>query len=407
MREIIWITWLAVVLTGCQTTQQFDVGTRPQFLVSQLSAGELKTKLESCLDKPVKRTQFSIGHRGAPLFYPEHTKESYLAAAKMGAGTLECDVTFTKDKKLVCRHAQCDLHATTDILLQPKLASKCRQPFTPADPDSGIPASAQCCTSDITLAEFKQLKGKMDGVNNQATTVAEFVKGTPNWRTDLYASSGTLMTHSESIALFKQLAVNMTPELKAPEVPMPFNGLSQSQLAQKMLDEYSEHNVLPSQVFPQSFSYQDIQYWIKHAPEFANNAVFLDGREASERFDINSPSTWQPSMDDLVQDQVKIIAPPIWMLITSDKNGDIVPSQYALAAKRAGLKIIAWSLERSGPLANGGGWYYQSVNNAIKNDGDILKVLDILAKQVGVVAVFSDWPTTTSFYASCMGINSN
>ncbi|MEJ6475293.1 glycerophosphodiester phosphodiesterase family protein [Pseudoalteromonas piscicida] len=407
MREIIWITWLAVVLTGCQTTQQFDVGTRPQFLVSQLSAGELKTKLESCLDKPVKRTQFSIGHRGAPLFYPEHTKESYLAAAKMGAGTLECDVTFTKDKKLVCRHAQCDLHATTDILLQPKLASKCRQPFTPADPDSGIPASAQCCTSDITLAEFKQLKGKMDGVNDQATTAAEFVKGTPNWRTDLYASSGTLMTHSESIALFKQLAVNMTPELKAPEVPMPFNGLSQSQLAQKMLDEYSEHNVPPSQVFPQSFSYQDIQYWIKHAPEFANNAVFLDGREASERFDINSPSTWQPSMDDLVQDQVKIIAPPIWMLITSDKNGDIVPSQYALAAKRAGLKIIAWSLERSGPLANGGGWYYQSVKNAIKNDGDILKVLDILAKQVGVVAVFSDWPATTSFYASCMGINSN
>ncbi|AXQ97033.1 glycerophosphodiester phosphodiesterase family protein [Pseudoalteromonas piscicida] len=404
MRQIIWITWLAVVLTGCQAIQRFDVGTRPQFLVSQLPDGELKEKLTGCLDKPIMRTRFSIGHRGAPLFYPEHTKESYIAAAKMGAGTLECDVTFTKDKTLVCRHAQCDLHATTDILLQPKLASKCRQPFTPANPDSSTLASAQCCTSDITLAEFKQLKGKMDGVNRQATTVAEFVRGTPYWRTDLYASSGTLMTHSESIALFKQLGVNMTPELKAPEVPMPFEGLNQSQLAQKMLNEYSEHNVPPSQVFPQSFSYQDIQYWIKHAPEFANHAVFLDGREAGEQFDINKPSTWQPSMEDLVKNKVKIIAPPIWMLISEDKNGDIIPSQYALAAKRAGLKIIAWSLERSGPLANGGGWYYQSVKNAVKHDGDILRVLDILTKQVGVVAVFSDWPATTSFYASCMGI---
>lgn len=404
MRLTLSLIWLTVFLTGCQATKQFDVGTRPQFLVSQLPDGELKEKLASCLDKPIKRSRFSIGHRGAPLFYPEHTKESYTAAAKMGAGTLECDVTFTKDKALVCRHAQCDLHATTDILLKPQLAAKCKKPFTPANPDANEPASAECCTSDLTLAEFKQLTGKMDGVNNKATTAAEYVKGTPNWRTDLYASTGTLMTHSESIALFKQLGVNMTPELKAPEVPMPFNGLSQNQLAQKMLDEYSEHDVPPSQVFPQSFAYQDIQYWIKHAPEFANHAVFLDGRETSEHFDINKPSTWQPSMEDLVKNKVKIIAPPIWMLISEDKNGDIIPSQYALAAKHAGLKIVAWSLERSGPLANGGGWYYQSVKNAVKHDGDILRVLDILTKQVGVVAIFSDWPATTSFYASCMGI---
>ncbi|WVM93321.1 hypothetical protein ULG90_04825 [Halopseudomonas pachastrellae] len=33
--------------------------------------------------------------------------------------------------------------------------------------------------------------------------------------------------------------------------------------------------------------------------------------------------------------------------------------------------MIAWSLERSGPLANGGGWYYQSITEAINNDGDM------------------------------------
>ena len=46
----------------------------------------------------------------------------------MGAGVLECDVTFTKDKELVCRHAQNDLHTSTNILATP-LASTCVDPL--------------------------------------------------------------------------------------------------------------------------------------------------------------------------------------------------------------------------------------------------------------------------------------
>ena len=34
----------------------------------------------------------------------------------MGAGIVECDVTFTKDGELVCRHDECDLATTTDIV---------------------------------------------------------------------------------------------------------------------------------------------------------------------------------------------------------------------------------------------------------------------------------------------------
>ena len=37
----------------------------------------------------------------------------------------------------------------------------------------------------------------MDGFNPDATTPAEYQNGTPRWRTDLYANSGTLMTHDE------------------------------------------------------------------------------------------------------------------------------------------------------------------------------------------------------------------
>ena len=60
-----------------------------------------------------------------------------------------------------------------------------------------------------------------------------------------------------------------------------------------------------------------------------------------------------------------------------------MPSPYAQAAKAAGLEIITWTLERSGPLTDGGGYYYQSVKDAISNDGDMFMVLDVLAQKVG------------------------
>ena len=385
--------------------KNIEVGPRPYFLVEDMYEGSLKTSLQQCSEGPFYKTDFSIGHRGAPMQFPEHTKESYEAAARMGAGIVECDVTFTGDKELVCRHSQCDLHTTTNILDVPELAAKCSLPFSPADPASGTLAQAQCCTSDITLAEFKTLKGKMDSANTNATTVAEYLDGTPSYRTDMYASKGTLMTHAESIELFKKLNVKMTPELKSANVAMPFDGFTQNQYAQKMLDEYKAAGVSPRKVFPQSFNLNDVLYWISAEPEFGQQAVYLDGRDSDPTFDITNPNTWSPTMAELVADGVKIIAPPIWMLVAEgSEEGEIVPSVYAIAAKAAGLEMIAWSLERSGPLTEGGGWYYQTINNVINNDGDQLKLLDVLAKDVGIKGMFSDWPGTTTYYASCMNL---
>jgi glycerophosphoryl diester phosphodiesterase len=387
-----------------------QLGPRPFFLVDDMDEGNLKNKLLSCRKGPFKKSDFSIGHRGAPLQFPEHTKESYVAAARMGAGILECDVTFTQDMELVCRHSQCDLHTTTNILAIPELAEKCSVPFIPAeiDPVTGEvlkPASAQCCTSDITLAEFRMLTGKMDASNPNATTVEEYLGGTASWRTDLYASRGTLMTHKESIELFKQLGAKMTPELKEASVTMPFQGhFSQQDYAQKMIDEYKEAGVKPKDVYPQSFNYDDILYWIQNEPAFGKQAVYLDGRYETAEFDHTNPATWKPSMEELVAQGVKIIAPPIPILLATDKNNRIVPSVYAKAAKKAGLDIITWTLERSGPLASGGGFYYQTVSQAVNNDGDVYEVLDVLARQVGILGIFSDWPATTTYYANCMKI---
>ena len=193
----------------------------------------------------------------------------------------------------------------------------------------------------------------------------------------------------------------MTPELKAPAVEMPWQGhYSQQDYAQQLIDEYREAGVTPRDVYPQSFNLDDVRYWIDADPDYGKQAVYLDGRD-SQGLDPQNPGTWQPDMATLKRYGVNIIAPPLWMLVSS-KNQRIVASPYARAARDAELDIIAWSLERSGPLASGGGWYYQSVSPQIDNDGDMLTLLDVLAREVGVIGVFSDWPATTTFYANCL-----
>jgi len=242
-----------------------DLGPRPAWLVSQMTDSPLKDKLEACLGQPAKRTLFSISHRGAPLQFPEHTEEGYRAAAQMGAGILECDVTFTADKELVCRHSQNDLHTTTNILAS-ELSGKCTTGFTPAKGDQ--PASAECRTSDLTLAEFRSLRGKMDSADKRAETVDAYLAGTAPWRTELYGAAGTLVSHAESVSLFKGLGVKFAPELKAPEVDMPYEGMSQEDYAQKLIDDYKAAGIPPEDVFAQSFNLDDVLYWIDNEPEF-------------------------------------------------------------------------------------------------------------------------------------------
>jgi len=382
-----------------------QLGPRPFYLVADMDDSPLKKSLQKCSKRSFKRTDFSIGHRGAAMQFPEHTRESYEAAARMGAGILECDVTFTQDRELVCRHSQCDLHTTTNILAIPELATKCSVPFQPAviDPLTGAtitPAQAQCCTSDITVAEFKTLKGKMDAFNPDATTVEAYMNATPGWRTDLYTAKGTLLTHRESIELFKRLGTKMTPELKSPSVTMPFDGdYTQEAYAQQMIDEYKAAGISADKVFAQSFNLGDVLYWINHEPEFGQQTVFLD--------DIDSISEGYPSLTTLqvlASQGVNIIAPPMWALLDVDAHNRIVPSAYAVNARAAGLDIIGWTLGRSGLRKTGGGWYDQSVTPAVNNDGDMLEALDVLAQDVGIRGIFSDWPATVTYYANCQGL---
>ena len=84
----------------------------------------------------------------------------------------------------------------------------------------------------------------MDAAESSATTVEAYLGGTADWRTTLYSiEPATLMTHAESIELFKSLGAKFTPELNNPSVEMPFNGFSQEDYAQKLVDEYKAASI--------------------------------------------------------------------------------------------------------------------------------------------------------------------
>jgi glycerophosphoryl diester phosphodiesterase len=291
----------------------------------------------------------------------------------------------------------------------------------------------KCCTSDLTLAEFKTLKGKMDAANNKATNVDDYMDATANWRTDLYSagSHGVLMTHAESIQLIKEWGRKATPELKKydRQAGMP----SYDEIRAKVAQEYKDAGFDPKNVWLQSFEIADIEYWVNKTKEFGVQAVYLDNAycdgsygdqdgtqntrgcrgvfndELASAGDERSPMQTADHVNGfeaLKAKGINFIAPPMQMLVKKDGKG-YWRSEYATAAKAAGLKIITWTLERSGPLGGGGGWYYGTINSNVDNDGDMLELLHVLHKSVGIEGIFSDWPATTTFYANCLDVVAN
>jgi glycerophosphoryl diester phosphodiesterase len=384
-----------------------SMGERPYYLINNMPASPLKSKLQSCANGPFQVSSFVLGHRGGgTLQFPEETVENAVAGARMGAGVLECDVAFTGDRGLVCRHSLCDLHTTTNILLKPELAKKCTVPFTPANATS--PANALCCTSDITTAEYLTLCGKQDGFNASAKTPADYQYGTPIWRTELYDTCGTVMTLDSYITLVDSFPGyrNFTPELKTPpaQVPMPFKGYTQEQYARDMLNAFIKKDIDPSRVWAQSFNPPDIYQWLKEFPAFGKQAVFLD--ESGD--DAATFKTAVAALADIRKKGVNIISPPFTYLVTlASDNKTIIPSAYAIQAKKVGLDIITWTFERSGPLATvlaRNEYYFSSIAPALHYDGQYYEVLDVLAQQVGIKGIFSDWASTVVYYANCFGI---
>jgi glycerophosphoryl diester phosphodiesterase len=66
-----------------------------------------------------------VGHRGAPAYRPEHTRESYELAIDLGADMIEPDLVVSRDGAHVVRHESA-LSLSTDVASRPEFAHRRR-----------------------------------------------------------------------------------------------------------------------------------------------------------------------------------------------------------------------------------------------------------------------------------------
>jgi glycerophosphoryl diester phosphodiesterase len=173
-----------------------------------------------------------------------------------------------------------------------------------------------------------------------------------------------------------------------------------------MINEFRRARVNPRDVYAQSFNLADVTYWVAHEPAFGKQAVYLDDVDPG----AGIPRLTTAELAAIRAQGLRIFAPPIPALLAVDASSNtLVPSQYAKDIKAAGLGIITWSFERA-DLRRGaafGGFYaaYDPEGRVVKKDSDMYQALDTLAQDVGIMGIFSDWPATVSYYASCMGFD--
>lgn len=365
-----------------------------------LTPDQLEERLRECGGRTLRKTRFSIAHRGAPAHFPEHTRESYEAAARMGAGLVECDVTFTKDGVGVCRHADCDLHVSTNILIT-DLADHCRKPFTGASENPvGRPASAECCVSDLTAVEFKNLCGRSPSVNRSAISVEQYLSSENGSLSIEDPSCGTLLTHAESITLLDSLGVDFVPELKRTRVSSAVSQAEIRRRALEFLEAYQRANIAPERVFPQSFDLDTISLWTRENPAYSKRSIFLDAQYESTEFDPNAPSTFSPSMADIRRSGAAFVGPPFWTLLV-ERDGRIFPTAYAQQARLHGLGIVPWSLSRPSLLTANATRMRPPFSSLLQGDDDYDFIIHHLAQDAHVSGLFSDDPARVTRYANC------
>ena len=255
----------------------------------------------------------------------------------MGAGIIECDVTFTERPQ--------SWYADTRNAIWPvfrPIFCKLSWP-TPADSHSLQPNKAHRPAPNAVpvTSPWRSLNpcARPDVKNSQATSVDEFLAPLDSPVIDQPNQCGTVMSHRDSIELIRDLGTAFTPELKRPEVPMPFNGFSQQDYAKKLLTEYQQAGIPTKQVYPQSFNINDVRYWIENHPQYAQQTIWLVPRQRQL-----VPLSFA-ELQSLQAEGLHIIAPPIPMLVQQNSKGQVEPTAFAKAAKASGLKIITWTFE--------------------------------------------------------------
>jgi glycerophosphoryl diester phosphodiesterase len=275
--------------TQDSTTAGVDLGERTWFLADKLWLGDssleedaftkdVRQELHCMMAKDNCHGPFSpgasaIAYRGSSLDHPDHTEQGYLAAIRMGAGSIHCEAVFNKDGDLYCRSDVCDLAYTTDILTNPDhqcLADKCTKPF-----QEGI--GAECCATDFTSEELGLLcaTSEMEKKLTQAVSVDQYLS-LPSWKQDKTIAKvcPRVLKHADFISLAVDNNVTMVSELLDRNYSAA--GItSKEEAARVFIKEYQDMAIEASHVHPQSTSQEHVETWLTETV-YANAVIRFD-----------------------------------------------------------------------------------------------------------------------------------
>ena len=450
----------------CPWLSDDDAAHDPECQSRESRISELRGAISTC-KAPLAKNVASIAHRGGPLVAPEETIASWTVGIEGGAGIIECDSSPTKDlygeELFVCRHSNCDMHFTTDIIANhPQLASKCSEPFTPAN--STHAASAKCCTYDFDPSELRSLCSTMEQtINTKATKPGEFLLGAPGFRSAAIAEAEChpLVFLHEYISFAKLQGVSTIPELKDTWTPGQAHFLAAHGKSCRWLADRFAKQV--SQAFPkaqmragwttaamagelaimQTFDHRVAAYWksgqYKSIPVEFMWLTYKGGTATSDCVGkeqlVQADCGTSDILHGLAKAGVEMLSPPVGYYLGNNGHS-LVASEPAKKLKELASSyrnnsadnyetptLGSWSLERSG--CNDGaagslqpgtigpcGFYYDTTPSASELPGvadvsafqhsDELVALDVMFKEVGIVGIFSDFPATVSAYANCV-----
>ncbi|MGH8158911.1 MAG: glycerophosphodiester phosphodiesterase [Rhodanobacter sp.] len=167
-------------------------------------------------EKPLATKVLVIGHRGAPMWRPEHTLASYGKAIADGADFVEPDLVMTRDGVLVARHEN-EIGGTTDVASHPEFAARKTTKTIDGHAVTGW------FTEDFTLAELKTLRARERLPQLRSTQYdGEFQIPTLDEIIDFVAAESAVAGHPVGIipeikhgSYFQQLGLPMEDKLLA------------------------------------------------------------------------------------------------------------------------------------------------------------------------------------------------
>jgi glycerophosphoryl diester phosphodiesterase len=144
-----------------------------------------------------------VGHRGAPAYRPEHTRESFELAIDLGADLIEPDVLVSRDGALVVRHESA-LSLTTDVARRPEFADRRRVGIL------GLRTVRDWFVDDFDLDELRSLRAveRMPGLRPH-NTVHDGTSGLLTLA-EVIELARVRSTSGRTIGVLVELAPNLT-----------------------------------------------------------------------------------------------------------------------------------------------------------------------------------------------------